>query len=346
MHDLTKCTIGPTARVRDALLSLEVSGVEIVLVVDGDHRLVGILTDGDLRRAILQGTGLEARLDSYLQRKFISVSDQSGRAEVLDLMQARGISQIPIVDDAGRLIGLHTLHAILGSTLRGNWAVILAGGRGERLRPLTDTLPKPMIKVAGRPILERTILHLVGFGITTIYLAVNYMAEMVMAHFNDGGRFGCKIHYLHETKPLGTGGPLSLLSERPRLPFLVLNGDLLTQFDVGRMLFHHENQNLMATVGIQEYVHTVPYGVVEVNDGRILGLREKPAEMWHINTGIYVLDPCLLDRIPPDTFFPLPNLVEECIDRGEAVGAFRIEEDWMDVGRHHDLKVARGEADR
>ncbi len=340
------CLLRQDQTLRDGLASLDKSGLEIVLVVNEERRLTGILTDGDVRRALLRGAGLEDRLGPHMQRDFTCVTQRAGRAEVLDLMQARGISQIPIVDEQQRLVGLHTLHDILGAAQRPNWAVIMAGGRGERLRPLTDTVPKPMLRIAGRPILERIILHLVGFGIRRIFISVNYMAEAIEGHFGDGRTLGCEIRYLREDKPLGTGGALSLLPERPSHPFLVLNGDLLTQFDAGRMLAFHEEGGYRATVAVHEYVHTVPYGVVEVNDGRILGLREKPAEMWHVNTGIYVLDPVLLERVPKETHFPLPALVEECLEKGERVGAIRVEEDWIDVGHHHELKRARGEGDK
>lgn len=346
MDDIKKCKVGPEGTLRDALRSLDVSGLEIALAVDKGGILIGILTDGDIRRALLKGADLDSPLSPFIQKGFTYVTGGAGRTEVLDLMQARGISQIPTLDDDKRLIGLHTLHDILGAVERENWAVIMAGGRGERLRPLTDTLPKPMLRIAGRPILERIILHLVGFGIRRIYLSVNYMADMIKSYFGDGKALGCLIQYLKEAKPLGTGGALSLLPEKPVLPFLVLNGDLLTQFDAGRMLAFHEGGGHMATVAVHEYVHTVPYGVVEVDDGRIRGLREKPAEMWHVNAGIYALNPALLDRVPQDTFFPLPSLVEECLDKGESVGAFRIEEDWLDVGKPQDLKVARGEVDK
>ncbi len=338
--------IGRGGTIREALHSLEKSALEIVLVVDEREKLIGVLTDGDIRRALLSGSTLDSAIQGTMQREFTFVGPGMGRAEVLDLMRARSISQIPILDAEGRLIGLHAMHEILGAVERPNWAVVMAGGRGERLRPLTDDLPKPMVKVAGRPILERIVLHLVGFGIRRVFLSVNYKGEVIERHFGDGASLGCRIEYLREGKPLGTGGALSLLPELPADPLLVLNGDLLTHVNIEGLLAFHDRGGFAATVAVHEYVHTVPYGVVERNGDRITGMREKPSQTWLANAGIYVLKPGLVERVPRDKSFPLPALLDECLDRGEAVGAFPVEEEWIDVGHPRELLRARGEENK
>jgi dTDP-glucose pyrophosphorylase len=336
------CRVKLGSPLQQALQSLDDSALGIVLVEEPSGRVAGTLTDGDVRRAFLKGATMMTPLDDYIMRTFVSVGPAASRAEVLDLMQSRWLSQVPILDETGRLIGLHTLHEILGASPRPNWAVIMAGGRGERLRPLTDTIPKPMIHVAGRPILERIILHLVGAGIRRIFLAVNYKADVIESHFGSGTRFGCTIDYLRETMPLGTGGPLSLLPATPVHPTLVLNGDLLTQVDVGSLLTFHTRGGYSATVGIHEYSHTVPFGVVDMRGDRVVQMREKPAEVWLTNAGIYVLQPSIVARVPHGSEYPLPALIEECLERQEAVGAFRIETDWIDVGHQAELQRARG----
>jgi dTDP-glucose pyrophosphorylase len=336
-------TLRPYQSIRDVLAALDASGMEIVLVTSNSNELLGILTDGDVRRALLAGAALNDPLNPYLRKQFFSVKNNATRAEVLDLMQARRISQVPIIDRDGRLAGLHTLHGILGAAEKPNWAVVMVGGRGERLRPITDSIPKPMIRVAGRPILERIVLHLVGCGIRRVFLSVNYLAEIIEGYFKDGSAFGCHIEYLREEKPLGTGGALALLPVRPEVPLIVLNGDLLTRFDADRMFAYHAEGKYRATVGVHEYLHTVPFGVIDAERGRIKSIREKPSCSWLTNTGIYILDPDLIERVPPDTYFPLPALVEECLDQGEPVGAFRIEEEWDDLGHPQNLKRARGE---
>lgn len=336
------CRVQLGQPLRQALVSLDTSALGLVVIEDATGHVVGTLTDGDIRRAFLKGAQIESPVDDYVQRQFRAVSSTTSRAEVLDLMQSQWLSQIPILDGDGRLIGLHTLHQILGATPRPNWAIIMAGGRGERLRPLTDTIPKPMIRVAGRPILERIVLHLVGFGIPRIFLSVNYKADLIEAHFGDGSNFGCAIEYLREDTPLGTGGALSLLPETPAHALLVLNGDLLTQFDVGNLLAFHARGGYRATIGVHEYTHTVPFGVLDLDGDRVVRMSEKPAAAWQTNAGIYCLEPGLLARVPRQTYFPLTTLLDECLERGEAVGAFHVEEDWIDVGRAPELDRARG----
>jgi len=341
--EIDKCIVRSNGNLRDALEALNVGGLEIVLVIDDSRRLLGILTDGDVRRALLAGADLNKPLEPHIQKKFFYVNSQAGRGEVLDLMQARRISQVPIVDAQGKLIGLHTLHGILGASIKPNWAVIMAGGRGERLKPTTDAVPKPMIRIAGRSILERLVLHFISHGIRNIFLSVHYKADHIESYFGDGSRFGCKISYLKEPIPLGTGGPLSLLTEKPADPLIVCNGDLLTQVNISRLLDFHIQGGFRATIAYHEYSFTVPYGVLEIQGDRLKGIREKPTEIWKANAGIYVLDSSLLEQVPPSTYFALPSLLEECLNKGEAVGSFPIEEDWLDIGCPQELRKALGE---
>jgi dTDP-glucose pyrophosphorylase len=334
--------LGESGTIRDALTVIDQGAAEIAFVVDESKRVIGTVTDGDIRRGLLRGLTLDSEVTRVVNRDFVSVDPSVGRAEVLDLMRARTLGQVPVVDSSGRLVAMHLLREVIGAVRRPNWAVVMAGGRGERLRPITDHTPKPMVRVAGRPILERIVLHLVGFGIQRIFLAINYLGEQIEDHFGDGKGFGCRIEYLREQQPLGTGGALSLLPERPEHSLLVMNGDLVTQFDVGRLLAHHQESGSAITVGVHEYAHRVPFGVVETKDGFIAGMREKPTATWMANAGIYAIEPRLLERVPPGTEYPLPCLVEDCLDRGEAAGCFSIADDWLDVGRHRQLELANG----
>jgi dTDP-glucose pyrophosphorylase len=334
--------VAPTATLREAMVSLQTSALEICLVVD-EGRLVGTVTDGDIRRALLAGGALGSRVDASMARKFTTVTPTAGRAEVLELMNALRISQVPIVDAAGKLEGLHTLHDILGTSARPNWAVIMAGGKGTRLAPLTKFVPKPMIRVAGRPILERIILNLVGFGIRRVFLAINYLGHMVEEHFGDGARLGCRIDYLREERPLGTGGALALLPDPIEHPVLVMNGDLVTQANVGTLLDFHVEGKQAATVATRRYLHTVPFGCMDMEGDRVLRIEEKPTLSRAINAGIYVLDPAVIRRIPRDEETGIPTVLEECLGRGDVVRGFEVDEDWIDVGQHEQLRRARGE---
>ncbi len=332
------------ASIRDALALLDRSGVGVALVVDDADILLGLLTDGDLRRALLAGANLDSPVERFVVRNFIRVSPGEARANVLDRMRALRISEIPIVDADGRIAGLHLLHDIVSDAASPSWAVIMAGGRGTRLGALTQHLPKPMIPVAGRPILERIVLHLVGAGIQRIFLSVNYLAHMVEAHFGDGAAFGCRIEYLREDKPLGTGGALALLPERPTAPLLVMNGDLVTQFNVASLLSHHARSEAAATVASRRYFHTVPFGCMVLEGDRLVQIEEKPTLTQMVNAGIYVVEPTLLDRVPADVEFTMPALLDDCLRRGERVTAWELEDDWIDVGQREQLQQARGES--
>lgn len=337
------------ATLRQALQAIDTGAAAVAFVVD-DGRLVGVLTDGDARRALLAGATLDDAVGPFVSRSPYVVSPTHGRAEVLDLMRALSIAQVPIVDENDRLLGLHIMRDLIGATERSNCAVIMAGGRGTRLARLTETIPKPMITVAGRPILERLILHLVGSGIRRIFLAVNYKAMVIEDHFKGGEDFGCTIDYLRENPelPLGTAGALTLLAGadfEPTEPLLLMNGDLVTQFLVGNLLEYHEQSSSIATIVARPYAHEIPFGIVETDEhGRLIRIREKPVESWNANAGVYVLDPAMLHRIAPDTPMDMPDLLQTCITEGEKVAVWIMEGgDWVDVGRPADLKRARGE---
>jgi dTDP-glucose pyrophosphorylase len=338
---LQRCQVNLDRRLLDAMWALDRGGVGIALVVDDAGRLVGTVTDGDIRRALLRGATMESAIAPHIHRDYTAVDPGTGRAEVLDLMHARFIHQIPIVSENGRLVGLHLLHELIGSVERRNWAVVMAGGKGTRLWPLTEQLPKPMIRVAGRPILERIVLHLVGHGFANIFLAVNYLGHVIEEHFGDGARFGCRIEYLREQQPLGTGGALSLLPSVPEMPIIVLNGDLVTQADLGALLEFHHTHGFAITLGLRRYSHTVPFGCVELNEHRVQRLTEKPTLEQLVNAGIYALNPAEVARVPHGEEYPLTALVEEAISRGEPVGGYEVLGDWLDVGRHDQLRTAR-----
>jgi dTDP-glucose pyrophosphorylase len=339
---LADATVPVAGTIRDAMLALEKCGLNIALVVDDAKRLVGILTDGDIRRCLLRGAPLTDRIVDHMQRNFVSVSVRAGRAEVIDIMQARYFQQIPIVDGDGRLAGLHLLHDMISTVERPNWAVVMAGGRGTRLAPLTDVVPKPMLRVAGRPILERIVMHLVGQGVRRVFLAINYLGHIIRDHFGDGARLGARIEYLTEDKPLGTGGALSLLPEPPTAPVLVMNGDLVTQADVGALLAFHDAGSAVATVGVRKYFHTVPFGCVELDGDRLVRLDEKPTMTRLVNAGIYVLSPKLVTALPRNTATTVPDILGNAMNRSEEVRAFEIDDEWIDVGHREQLEKARG----
>ncbi len=340
-ENLQGCIVPASGTVRDALAAVDRGAAGIALAVDGTGRLVGVATDGDLRRALLRGAELSAPLLPVLNSHFVALGRNQARADVLDQMVARHIDAVPVVDGDGRPVALHLLHAFLEPVSRRNWAVVMAGGRGARLRPLTDTVPKPMLRVAGRPILERIVLHLAGHGIHRIFLSVNYLAPVIEDHFGDGRTLGVEIEYLREEEPLGTAGALGLLREAPDRTMVVLNGDLVTSVDIAGLIGLHEQGGFAATVGTRRYVHTVPFGCVERDGDRIVGLEEKPAIHREVNTGIYALAPHVVGLVSSGEAITMPELVGRVLGRGEPVGAFEVEDDWVDIGHRDQLARAR-----
>lgn len=340
---LAECCLPPSGTLLDAMRSLERSGRKIVLIVSEDGRLLATLTDGDIRRAQLSGATLASPAMPAAAKSFFSIRASASRVEVLELMQAKSIEQVPVLDDDGMLVGLHLLHEILATRPRDNAAVIMAGGQGTRLRPLTETIPKPMIRVAGRPILERIVLHLTGFGVRKIYIAINYLGDVIERHFGNGSGVGCSIEYLRETEPLGTAGALSLLPVKPERSIVVLNGDLVTQADIGRMLDQHETGGHALTVGTYPYTHVIPYGCVDLNGTEVLRIREKPQVVQTVNAGIYIVRPDLLAWVPSGAPMTMPGLIEAALAREEQVHAFEIQGEWHDIGQREQLMIARGE---
>lgn len=336
--------VADAGTVRDAMAAVDRGAARIALAVDPDGRLTGVVTDGDLRRALLGGKDLTDPVAPILTRRFLSVTPGDGRAAALELMRARRIDAVPVVDADGRPVGLHLLQQFLEPVIRTNWAVIMAGGQGVRLRPLTEHLPKPMIAVAGRPIIERLVLHLVGFGLKRIFVALNYRGDVIEEHLGDGSRLGARVDYLREDEALGTAGALGLLPERPTEPILLLNGDLVTSADLGGMLDAHVAGGYRATIGTRRYLHTVPFGCVERDGDRVTRLDEKPTLEREVNSGIYALDPSVVARVGAGRRVDTPDLIADLLAAGEPVGAFEIEDEWIDVGQREQLAAARGVA--
>lgn len=333
------------ATLRQAVQVIDAFAASVCLLEDDDQRLVGILSDGDVRRAFLAGASLDDPVSPWVAHRPTTVPVGTDRSTVLDLMRALRVPQIPEVDRDGRVVQLHLLRNIVGGPKRRNTAVILAGGLGTRLRSVTGNLPKPMVHVAGRPILERIVLHLVGSGITDVRLAVGYGADVIEGHFGDGAGFGCRIGYLREDQPLGTAGPLrGLLDALPDEPIIALNGDLVTSFSVSGLIAAHCSTDAALTVAVTDYVHEVPYGVLETEDdgGPVTAFTEKPTWMATVNAGIYAIEPKLIAEIPSGRSVPMTDLIESCLARGDRVTAWRTVGEWHDVGRPDDLARARG----
>ena len=334
--------IRPEDTVRETIRRIDGSSTQIALVVDPAGCLLGTITDGDIRRGLLKGVSLDDPARMIMNTSPTCASPGDEREKILARMKAKSLHQIPIVDAGRKVVGLEVLDELL-SARRDNWVVLMAGGRGTRLRPLTDDTPKPMLRVGAKPIIETIMESFIDQGFNRFYLAVNYRAEMVRAHFGDGSRWGVEIGYLNEESPLGTAGALSLLPSRPTSPLVVMNADLLTRVGFGHMLDFHRTHGAAATMGVREYDFQVPFGVVTIKDQSIVSIEEKPTHRFFVNAGIYVLSPETLELVPRGRHFDMPDLFEALIARGRETAVFPVREYWIDIGRMDDFERAADE---
>jgi dTDP-glucose pyrophosphorylase/CBS domain-containing protein len=347
MIDLDSILMRPDATIRAAIATIEVSPAKTVIVVDGDRRPLGSVTDGDIRRGLLRGAGLDDAVTAVMHENPHTVGPGFDRGALLHVLKGNpAIRCVPVLDAAGRVVGAESRAELLAAPLDDNWVVLMAGGKGTRLRPLTEDLPKPMLPVGGRPLLETSIERLVRQGFSKVYISVNYKAHVVQEYFGDGRQWGLQIAYLEEHEPLGTAGSLSLLPDAPSKPLLVANGDILTNINYEDLLQFHEQHDVAATMCVRNYRVEVPYGVVDLDGHSLVGVAEKPTTDYFVNAGIYVLDPAALAHVTPGERCDMTTLFERLIRAGDRAAAFPIREYWWDVGQLHELEQARGEYSR
>ena len=340
MNDLDQHLLGPSASVEEAIRAIESNRAKVVLIVDEARRLLGTITDGDIRRGILRGVGLDASVELVMHRSPTVASVEADREHTLSLMRINGFLQMPLVDDAGVVVGVETLGELLDAGPRDNPVVLMVGGRGSRLKPLTDDRPKPLLPVGPKPLLETVIEGFVAQGFHRFYLCVNYRADMIKEQFGNGERFGVSIEYVQEDEPLGTAGALSLLPPLGDLPVIVMNGDLLTKVSYTNIVDFHASQRAAATVAVRDFVFELPYGVVEVAGDQITTIREKPEFRNFVNAGIYVLDPGILATMERGKAIDMPDIIQVILSEKGRVAAFPVREYWLDIGRMDDLQRA------
>ncbi len=336
---LAVATVDPNLSIADALAQLDKAGTGALLICT-DGRLRGVLTDGDVRRAILLGKSMDAACITIAATEPVVASHAMSMAEALQLMNQRDIHHLPIVDQENRVVEFLLRKDLVADVQLDLPAVVMAGGYGRRLMPLTESVPKPMLPVGDRPLLERIIEQLRRAGVHDVSLTTHYLPESITSHFGSGKEFGVSLNYLKEDHPMGTAGGLKLM-KRPDSAFLVINGDILTGVPFQEMLAYHRKHGAVLTVGVRKYEVQVPFGVVECEDVRITGIQEKPVSSFFINAGTYLLEPSAYDYIPEGKSFNMTDLIQALIDAGETVVGFPIVEYWIDVGRHEDYQKAQ-----
>jgi len=343
MKNWQSTLIGPDVSLRKALEIIDAAGSQLAIVVDEHRRLLGTLSDGDARRALLGGLSMNDRVSGAMHSDPTTVTPSDTPLEVLSTMRRTGLHQLPIVNAQREIVGLAVIGDYLTAPQRDNWVVIMAGGLGTRLQELTRETPKPMLKVGSRPLLETIIRGYADQGFHRFYLAVNYKAKQIEAHFGDGHQFGVDIRYLREEQRLGTAGALSLLPERSMHPILVTNADLLTKENFGHLVDEHVATGAHATMAVRHYEMQVPFGVVNVREGHIQSIEEKPVQRFVVSAGINVLSPEVLELVPTNRFFDMPALFGAALERGLKARAHQIDGYWLDIGRLPDLERANSE---
>jgi dTDP-glucose pyrophosphorylase len=338
--DWRKAIIDGHATARDALAAIERGSLQIALVVDESGRLRGTVTDGDVRRGILRGVKLDDAVDQVMNANPRTVPPNMPRQAVLKVMADLGIHQLPVVDADGHVFGLERIDSLIEIPSVDTWVILMAGGLGTRLKPITETIPKPMIPVGGRPLIENIVNNFVAQGFRRFIFAVNYKAELFREHFGDGQRLGVTIEYLHERERRGTAGALALLHERPTSPILVMNGDLMTTVNFRQLLDFHREHAAAATMCVREYAFQIPYGVIEADRHRLTALVEKPLRTALVNAGIYALSPEAIDVIPAGRMYDMTDLFADLVAAGRNTVVFPVHEYWLDIGRIEDLERA------
>jgi dTDP-glucose pyrophosphorylase len=329
--------------IKEALLKLDQTALQILLVVDADDMLLGTITDGDIRRGLLKGMGLYEAIESIVYATPTVGNISESNQEIIKKAINAKIHQIPIVDSSNKVVGLKEIDELLQPEIKPNGVVLMVGGLGTRLHPLTKDTPKPMLKVGDKPILHTIVERFASDGFVNIVMCVNYKAEAIQNYFGNGEKFGVQIEYVLEQERMGTAGALSLLKTRPGEPFFVMNGDLLTNVNFESLLDYHQTHLAMATMCVREYDFQVPYGVVNIDGHKVTAIVEKPVHKFFVSAGIYMLSPKVLDLIPNGEYYDMPTLFEKLIAQNQNTVSFPIHEYWLDIGRMNEYEQANRE---
>jgi len=340
MYQINEIKLTPSDTIREALRVIDTGAMKIALVVDEEGKLIGTLTDGDIRRGLLKGMELTDSIRDIYNNQPISVKISDPKEKIIELAIARRVYQIPVIDEEGRVIRLAEINQLIKQEKHPNTVVLMAGGLGARLRPLTDTTPKPMLPVGGKPILETVIGQFKKQGFSKFVIALNYLGYMIRNYFGNGLTLGVDISYLDENQRMGTAGALGLLERAPDESFFVMNADILTLVNFESLMEFHVRNGADATMCIREYGMEVPYGVVRLNKDNIVSIEEKPIQQFYVNAGIYVLSPDTLNLIPRGHPMDMPGLFEQAVEKGMTTLSFPIREFWMDIGKPEDYERA------
>ena len=326
-----------TNSILEAIKHIQDSQYQICFIVDNNNCLIGSVTDGDIRRGLINGNSLDINVSKIMNTSPISISSSQSKNDANKIMISNQIKQLPVVDEENRLIGLYLIDHILDLTQKENFILIMAGGFGKRMMPLTEQIPKPMLMIGDKPILEHIIINAKAQGFKKFVISLHYLGQLISDYFGDGSNLGVSISYLHESEPLGTAGALSLIEPEPELPFIITNGDIISDINYGNFLDFHDSNKSQATMAIKKYELQNPYGVVNTKGLEIISFEEKPIHVSHVNAGMYVLNPSSLRYLRKNQPCDMPDFFNLLISKNHVVTAYPIHETWADVGRPIDL---------
>ena len=341
MHNVEAITIQSVTPLREAMRTLDSTGQKIVIITDSSNRVIGTCTDGDIRRALLRDLTLDAEIASAMNVNPTIAQETSTNADILALMRRENIMQIPVVDADGVLLRLVSMTEPASEADSDIPIVLMAGGLGQRLRPLTDSCPKPMLPIAGRPLLERIIERFGVLGFNKFFISINYLGHQIEEHFGTGVRHDVNVSYLREVKKLGTAGALSLLPANIKGPIIVMNGDLITEFDFRQLVESHRNSGALATMCTREHRTSIPFGVVEHEGDQYQSTVEKPTLVHQINAGVYCISAEALEYVPAEEFYDMPQLFADLMKAEKPCAVHKISDLWYDIGTVQEYERAQ-----
>lgn len=342
MYKIDEIKINQNASIKEALEVIDKGAIKVAVVLSDDGLLLGMLNDGDIRRALLKGMSLGDSIAGIINKHPVVANINDTKERILELANEKKLHQIPIISN-GKLIGIQDIREFLAPKNKPNKVILMVGGLGTRLRPLTNDVPKPMLDVGNKPILHTIVENFAKYGYTDIIMCVNYKSEIIKEYFGNGDKFGVKIEYVLESKRMGTAGALSLLKERPKDDFFVMNGDLLTNVNFEYLHEYHKDSNALASICIRKYEMQVPYGVVNIRANKVTSIEEKPTQSFFVSAGIYMFSPIVLDFIPKGVFYDMPTLFSELLKHDFPIHPFPIREYWLDIGRMDEYRRANDE---
>jgi dTDP-glucose pyrophosphorylase len=341
LKNWTEILLKPSDTLESAIHVLQDGQARIALVVDQDNKLLGTVTDGDVRRTLINHVGMDYSVKEIMNTSPTTAFITDPPELILSVMKSKGLLSIPLLNKQGTLVGLETIQHLIENKQHDNPVFLMAGGFGTRLHPLTIKTPKPLLNVGNRPLLETIIIQFVEAGFSNFYISTHYKSEMIRNHFGNGANWGVNIEYVYEDSPLGTAGSLGLLPKNiQKSPIIMMNGDILTKVNFEDLLNFHQEQEGLATVCIREYEFQIPYGVVDVLDHKVNEIVEKPVQKYFVSAGIYVLDHKIINSVDGLTYCDMPNLIQDLIKKGEQVNVFPVHEYWLDIGRMEEYEQA------